>query len=967
MGQSLYSGHLDAVYGPNHQFIDPTIWYNEEEMRKQVSQCAGCFILTAQEKPETNRKMREDLFKKACSADGIAGRPPYGMSTRMIELVCWLRYEVNSMFTLSGVTEGNFQSAYRRAFVWEPKARFIDPNVIAAVYPDAFMDGYFRKNEELKDFLRSPPCVAAALRLQHAFEVKHSREECRQLIEEYAAKPLTEDMMRKACGLPARRRSDEVNPNLQLPVESTSQQERDLRLEKLKRVQASLVDHCMKNHKAVFTKGMMRYLSLPTDHPQDMTRDDMFEALLRHDLLTPANNLSKKYKDSAFPCLVMKKSLAEILTLRPEAATVTFTEFHNLEAARKYIQDNADREANVACLLQYFQERAKELKKKGKAGGQTVDKLEGIAYYENLIEKIHQREKTLGKILPRAEALSASPSKSSARVLDATPTKRRRRTKSGPDSPSHFEPASQSSLIQPAPRSDILPASADITYERTFQGIVRTRAYARGPRIGAQRLPRLLQCLLCPDTHDLDIENSVFVVLHQLLRKLDVNDSIPSGVMETMEACAKHRSAVCREKPNLSVEKGKKVLHSVLFGGQIPAPQRGIAFLQQLQQASIYLRWTACSLMREVYSAVESLPEKANPQASTLHYLYASVEDYILEAWTDCISRHRPGHLSLHFDGVRVGRFSSEVEISNICQEAMDAIKEKTGFEVNIVEKHHYLFRQLCRTPAESVEEPVAYEDLHLQGNCIPLAIARLMPEKLSDIKKVLEASNHKNKEAAQRGSRCYSSVLTSLNIAVTPEHELNIEDKGKYLLHTDHDGNPHCLACQVGDNGLVSLWDGRYKTTMLLDQLLSFGDKAMDASTIVTFKIRGSLDAAEASEAAKPAAHVLLGLHAGAGDLCEEWSECLQNRLECQAPQPGSDDECDVLTRDEDLDPVVKAGDRLLRELRSEVDAALCSSEEKRRCCPLCPFRRFQKASRITFAPITWIGNNLCAVAQSS
>ena len=453
---------------------------------------------------------------------------------------------------------------------------------------------------------------------------------------------------------------------------------------------------------------------------------------------------------------------------------------------------------------------------------------------------------------------------------------------------------------------------------------------------------------MCPDTHDLDIENSVFVVLHQLLRKLNVDDAIPCAVMATMESCAKNRSAVCRDKLKLSVEKGKKILHSVLFGGQIPAPLRGTVFLQQLQQASIYLRWAACSLMREVYNAVVTLPDKENPQASTLHYLYACVEDYIMEAWTDSLARHRPGHLSLHFDGVRVGRFSSEVEMTDICQEAMDAIKEKTGFEVNIIEKHHYLFRQLCRTPAESIEEPMADEVLHLQGNCIPLAIARLMPEKISDIKKLLEANNHKNKEAAQRGSRCYASVLTSLSIAVTPEHELNIEDKGKYLLHTDHDGNPHCLARQVGDNGLVSVWDGRYKTTMLLDQLLSFGEKATDASTIVTFRIAGSLDAAEVGAAAKPPAHVLLGLHAGAGDLCEEWSECLQNRCECQGPQPGSDDECDVVTRDEDLDPIVKAGDRLLRELRSEVDAELGSSEAKRRCCPLCPFRRFQDPGRV-------------------
>ena len=895
-------------------------------MRKQVSQCAGCFILTAQEKPETGRKMREDLFKKACSADGIAGRPPYGMSTRMIELICWLRYEVNSMFTLSGVTESNFQSAYRRAFVWEPKARFIDPQVIEQVYQDANMDGYFGKNDELKDFLRSGPCVAAALRLQHAFEVQHSRDRCRQLIEEYAAKPLTEDMMRKACSLPARRRSDEVNANLQLPVDSTSQQERDLLLEKLTNVQQSVIEHCVKNQKSVFTKGMMRYLTLPKDHPRDMTRDSMFDALLSHELLMPSNKVSMKYKDSGFPCLVMKKTLAEFVTLQPNPEAVTLSEVHDLEAARKYLQGNADREANVACLLQYFQERAKQLKKKGKAGSHTVDKQERIAYYENLIRKVEAREETLGKLLEQAEA------------MDATPSKRRRRTKSGPASSSQVGQASQ---------SDIPPAHAEVTYERSFQGIVRTRAYARGSKIGAQRLPRLLQCLVCPDTHDLDIENSVFVVLYQLISKLNEDAAIPSTVVETLESCAKDRSGICQNKLKLSVEKGKKILHAVLFGGQIPVSLRGNVFLQQLQQASIYLRWMACSLMREVYKAVVTLPDKNNPQASTLHYLYACAEDYILEAWTDCIIRHQPGHLSLHFDGVRVGRLSSEVEVSQLCQEAKEAIKEKTGFEVNIIEKHHYLFRQLCRTPAESVEQPMTDEDLHKHGNCIPLAIARLMPEKISDIKKLLQENNHKNKEAAQRGSRCYSSVLRYLSIAVTAEHELNIEDKGRYLLHTEHDGNPHCLACQVDDNCLVTVWDGVYKTTMLLDQLLSCRDKAMDASTLVTFKLIGSLGAAEAGEAKSPA-DALLGLHAGAGDLCDEWSQCLQNRFECQGPQPGSDDECDVVTRDEDLDPIVKAGDRLLRELRSEVDAEVGSSERNRRCCPLCPFRRFQDPGRV-------------------
>jgi len=70
------------MYGHNHAFFDPNVWYAEDELRKQVELFAGCIILTGQEAPETHKKMREDLFKKTMSADGIAGRKPYGITTR---------------------------------------------------------------------------------------------------------------------------------------------------------------------------------------------------------------------------------------------------------------------------------------------------------------------------------------------------------------------------------------------------------------------------------------------------------------------------------------------------------------------------------------------------------------------------------------------------------------------------------------------------------------------------------------------------------------------------------------------------------------------------------------------------------------------------------------------------------------------------------------------------------------------
>ncbi len=82
MGQSLLSAHYAAWFAHNHVFFDPNVWYSEDELRKQVESFAGCFVLTGQEAPETTKRMREDLFKKTMSADGIAGRKPYGITTR---------------------------------------------------------------------------------------------------------------------------------------------------------------------------------------------------------------------------------------------------------------------------------------------------------------------------------------------------------------------------------------------------------------------------------------------------------------------------------------------------------------------------------------------------------------------------------------------------------------------------------------------------------------------------------------------------------------------------------------------------------------------------------------------------------------------------------------------------------------------------------------------------------------------
>ena len=64
----------------------------------------------------------------------------------------------------------------------------------------------FPKDPDLGDFLRSSAAVAAGLQLQHAFEAEHTKKECEEMIEQYAAMGgdggLTEATMREACCLP---------------------------------------------------------------------------------------------------------------------------------------------------------------------------------------------------------------------------------------------------------------------------------------------------------------------------------------------------------------------------------------------------------------------------------------------------------------------------------------------------------------------------------------------------------------------------------------------------------------------------------------------------------------------------------------------------------------------------------------------------------------------------------------------
>ena len=84
----------------------------------------GKVIVTGQEAPQTDRLMKEDLYKKHITGEPISCRPNYAVLTRQVSFPGWKRFEMNDTLKFQGVREETFPSIMRRSLVIIMKARF---------------------------------------------------------------------------------------------------------------------------------------------------------------------------------------------------------------------------------------------------------------------------------------------------------------------------------------------------------------------------------------------------------------------------------------------------------------------------------------------------------------------------------------------------------------------------------------------------------------------------------------------------------------------------------------------------------------------------------------------------------------------------------------------------------------------------------------------------------------------------
>ena len=346
-GQSMYSSHLAAVYGRNHAFIDSNLFHNEDEMRKQLESFARCFILTAQETPETNRAFQQDLFKKLVSADDLAARRPYGFVTRMLRCFGWKRYESNQIMQFKNVKERNFLSIYRRCAVWEPKPLFWDDKVLQAEYPDSYLDGIFAKDTTLRAFLESGPAIAASLFLQHGFESHHSRERCRDLIEKMAVEGVAEKKIREACGL--EHAEENATPNsaqaLANMVRSASTLDADKNKEAQKpeheRVGDAMITYGLNTKATPPTK--LRFNKLWWNRfaaSKLCCKTETLETLLRKQVVAFAGGHgdAKMSSESYVPIVPFNKQLTDVCDAQPAATVLELAESYDTRMLWQVLQ-----------------------------------------------------------------------------------------------------------------------------------------------------------------------------------------------------------------------------------------------------------------------------------------------------------------------------------------------------------------------------------------------------------------------------------------------------------------------------------------------------------------------------------------------------------------------------------------------------------------------------------------------------
>ena len=415
-------------------------------------------------------------------------------------------------------------------------------------------------------------------------------------------------------------------------------------------------------------------------------------------------------------------------------------------------------EVTVNLLHRLFDAVIARLEKgRGKKPAAVEDSL---SWWRSLQEKVTNQEQCARSLLDRMDTAVAS----AARTSEPTP-KRRRRQKGGRLEEEQSQQAPPES-VGACPFAGMPRTVIDVLYEYKMPELpeFRTRKYAK-QRYAAQNLSKSIQAAVLDHTIDLDIENCSFVLMYQLLNKLQPLHPLWAKANQVLRMCAQERSTVIEQHLQTYTCKGKVVMQKIFNGGKIPTEYAKNKFCADLQKTSVLCRWAAATAIPDAYAELLQIKDRA--EVSVLTYLWNVAEDTVIDAWLEKILPLSPEHVSLHFDGIRVDKQTVGSDVERFCQECAQHIEDRTGFKVSIRQKIHRGILAVIQERGEraDVECP---DSLLVPGNCILASLYSLgFHEQALAMQDRREHPHQQYFE--RRGHRTYEQVAQGCDVRLFP------------------------------------------------------------------------------------------------------------------------------------------------------------------------------------------------------
>ena len=713
----------------------------------------------------------------------------------------------------------------------------------------------------------------------------------------------------------------------------------------VEKAQAATVKYFLKTDKAQVTKTWWtRFAKAKLGYSKDM-----FEELVKENVFLPVD--SKSEPENFIPTIPCTKSLEDVLIVGYESEAIVVRERLNARKLWDAVERNAARTANAELLVHFYSHVISRLE--SGRGRKSLQHLEKLALWRSFHDKLRKHEDCAGELLdllekqlpqttgqPREQPCTAK--------AKETLTRRAIRKKSSVaalEASSPGQSTSSSSGVRPANPFEAGDGfvELDVTYKYKLP-CVRTRKY--GDSHSVQNLGTAWQAVALADTIDLDIENCSFTLLLQILTKLQPKHECCPAVKETLRLCAKERKHVIENTLKLPLSEGKLLLQKILNGGSPPQELADNTFVHELQQASLFCRWVAATMLKD--TAWPSLVQmKERPDVSVLTYFWNIAEDLVLDSWLGKVQPLQSKHMSLHFDGIRVDRDIAQPDVKAFCKSCSDAIFEEIDLDVQIRAKERYTFHALLTqvNDSKAVECP---EKLREPGNCILAALHHLgLQEQASSMADMTEGPEHTF--FLRRRQRRYSQVAEKLKLHIFARLPSGSLKSGqKVLLHLATDGNPHSLAMEVLPGEQVCVTDVNVSYTFPVQHLAHMLSEATDRKYILFFHVNQK-PAKNERDAEDNEYEMLLDTLAGGNE--HGYGEFVKD---LELPVVDEKEEDDDAADDDES--VTRVGDKLLEVLRNEVTALLnmksakVSSEVKkngRAVCPFCPMRSWNNNNR--------------------